>query len=184
VLIGDIIELLLFSAPSFLYRAALRRRGMSPRAASAAIGLRAGRPRDYAAALLVLAVTAGLGYVALKAIPAAELAHRGVTVGAAHTLTGYVGLIVVALAEEMLFRGLIAGVLIRRLGFWSGNALQALIFLAPHCLLLLAGASLWPILPVQLVAGWLLGWLRYRSGSIGPAWLAHAGGNLIAALAT
>lgn len=176
MLVGNIIELLLLSTPSFLYRARLRRRGHSPSDASAAVGLRIGPASDYALAAIVLAVTAGLGYASLRLIPVAQLTARGVTVGAAHSLTGYLGIVLLALAEEMLFRGLIAGVLIRRLGFWRGNTLQALIFLAPHALLL-------PILPVQLLAGWLLGWLRNRSHSIGAAWLAHTGANLIAALA-
>lgn len=183
MLVGNIIELLLLSTPSFLYRARLRRRGHSPSDASAAVGLRIGAGSDYALAAIVLAVTAGLGYASLRLIPVAQLTARGVTVGAAHSLTGYLGIALLALAEEMLFRGLIAGVLIRRLGFWRGNTLQALIFLAPHTLLLLISTSLWPILPVQLLAGWLLGWLRNRSHSIGAAWLAHTGANLIAALA-
>ncbi len=175
MLAGSVVELLLLSAPSWLYRAWLRRRGTASRQASAAIGLRAGPVRDYAWAALVLVVTAGLGYAALKAIPAGELTRRGVVVGAAHSIAGYLALVVDALAEEMLFRGLIAGLLARRLGFLAGNTLQALLFLAPHGLLLLLSPTLWPILPVQLIAGWLLGWLRLRSGSIGPAWLAHAG---------
>jgi membrane protease YdiL (CAAX protease family) len=183
MLVGNIIELLLLSMPSFLYRARLKRRGLSAADASAAVGLRAGAASDYALAAIVIAVTGGLGLASLALIPRAQLATRGVTVGTAHSLTGYLGIALLALAEEMLFRGLIAGVLIRRLGFWRGNTLQALIFFAPHALLLLVSDSFWPILPVQLVAGWLLGWLRNRSQSIGAAWFAHAGGNLIAALA-
>src|SRR5579875_2015676 len=160
MLAGNILELLLFSVPSLLYRAQLRRRGRSRAAASAAVGLRPGRARDYGLALVVLAITAGLGYAALRLIPAGQLSRHGVTVGAAHTATGYLGIALLALAEEMLFRGFIAGMLIRRYGFRAGNLAQAGIFLAPHCLLLLASARLWPILPVQFVAGWLLGWLR------------------------
>jgi membrane protease YdiL (CAAX protease family) len=179
MLAGSLLELLLFSVPSLVYWAVLRRRGA---AASAAIGLRWGRPGDYGFAVLIMAVMAGFGAAALRMIPAASLTQRGVSVGAAHTVAGYLGIAVMALAEEMLFRGLLAGVLIRRLGFWWGNTVQALVFFAPHCLLLLASSALWPILPVQFVAGWLLGWLRQRSGSIGPAWLAHAGGNILAAV--
>jgi hypothetical protein len=115
-------------------------------------------------------------------IPLGQLTHRGVTVGTTHTASGALAIVVLALAEEVFFRGLLAGLLIRWLGFPRGNALQALIFLAPHCLLLLAGTTLWPILPAQLIAGWLLGWLRDRSGSIGPPTLAHTAANLLAAL--
>ncbi len=184
MLAGSVLELLVFSAPCWVYRAWLRRRGTASRQASAAIGLRAGSGPDYAWAAVVLVLTAALGYAALKAIPAGDLTRRGVVVGAAHTAAGYLALVIDALAEEMLFRGLIAGLLARRWRFFVGNTLQALIFLAPHALLLLVNIALWPILPVQLIAGWLLGWLRLRSGSIGPAWLAHAGANLVAALTT
>jgi uncharacterized protein len=72
--------------------------------------------------------------------------------------------------------------LFRRFGFRKGNCLQALIFLAPHTLLLLVSLSLWQLLPLQLVAGWFLGWLRHRSGSVGPPTLAHAQTNVLPAL--
>ncbi len=87
-----------------------------------------------------------------------------------------------ALAEEMFFRGFVAGLLFRRFGFRTGNIIQALIFLSPHLLLLLVSLRLWPLLPLQLIAGWVLGWLRQRSDSIGPGWLAHALTNLLPAL--
>ena len=88
-----------------------------------------------------------------------------------------------ALGEEIFFRGLLGGWLIRRFGFRNGNLIQALIFLLPHFLLLLVGLDLWPILAVQFVAGWLLGWLRFRSESILPGWLAHSLINALGAFA-
>lgn len=95
---------------------------------------------------------------------------------------GYVQTALLAAAEEVLFRGLLAGWLMRRLGIAAGNLLQALAFLAPHLLLLLISTAFWPLLPVQFAAGWLLGLLRYKSGSIGPPALAHAAANILAAL--
>jgi membrane protease YdiL (CAAX protease family) len=92
--------------------------------------------------------------------------------------------IYVALGEEIFFRGLLGGWLVRRLGFAIGNTVQTLIFLLPHLLLLLVSLNLWPIIAVQIVAGWLLGWLRYRSDSILPGWLAHSLINAFGALAT
>lgn len=82
--------------------------------------------------------------------------------------------------EEMLFRGFLAGLLIRRLGFAGGNAVQAILFLAPHALLLVVSVAFWPLLPAQLIAGWLPGWLRHRSGSIAPGWIADAAANILA----
>lgn len=77
MLVGNIIELLLFSTPSFLYRARLRRRGHCPGDASAAVGLRIGAGSDYALAAIVLAVTAGLGYASLRLIPVPARHSRG-----------------------------------------------------------------------------------------------------------
>lgn len=77
------------------------------------------------------------------------------------------------LGEEVFFRGLLGGWLMERLGFQLGNLIQAACFLAPHLLLLLINLRLWPVLLFQLAGGWLLGWLRHRSGSILPGWLSH-----------
>jgi uncharacterized protein len=87
-----------------------------------------------------------------------------------------------AVAEEILFRGLLGGIFMRRYGFLAGNALQTSLFFTPHLLLLFVSRALWPILPVQLASGWLLGWLRWRSGSIGPSSLAHVAANILAPL--
>jgi membrane protease YdiL (CAAX protease family) len=72
--------------------------------------------------------------------------------------------------------------LVRRFGFAVGNILQAFIFILPHLFLLLVSLSLWPIVLVQLLAGWLLRWLRFRSDSILPGWLAHSFLNAFGAL--
>jgi membrane protease YdiL (CAAX protease family) len=88
-----------------------------------------------------------------------------------------------ALGEEILFRGFIGSLLIRRLGFAPGNILQSLIFLLPHALILTIDANLWPILIPQFIAGWLFGWLLHQSGSIIPSWVAHSLSNAFGALA-
>ena len=82
-----------------------------------------------------------------------------------------------ALGEEVFFRGLVGGWLMRRFGFPLGNALQTLIFLLPHLPVLLIG--LWPLLIGPLLGGWLLGWLRFKSDSILPGMFVHALGNTL-----
>jgi uncharacterized protein len=149
------------------------------------VGWRIGDPRAYGLAIAVAAVLLPITYLALHAIPHGSLGTSSrlhVTYGTASTPEGYLAIALLALAEEILFRGLLAGVLIRRLGFAAGNMLQALIFLAPHLLLLLVSVRFWPLLPVQLAAGWLLGWLRYKSSSVGPCALAHVLANVLAPL--
>ncbi len=180
---SSLLELVIFSLPSMIYVRRRRRSGDSQEHALSVVGLRSGTRSSYALALaLVIPVTA-LAAILLNLIPSHVL-HGGSknVVGAPSSAGDYVAIVVLALAEEMLFRGFVAGVLFRRLGFRLGNICQALIFLAPHMLLLLVSVSLWPLLPLQLIAGWLLGWLRERSDSIGPCWLAHALTNLIPAV--
>ncbi|MFI5345167.1 MAG: CPBP family intramembrane glutamic endopeptidase [Elusimicrobiota bacterium] len=88
-----------------------------------------------------------------------------------------------ALPEELLFRGLIAGAIFRKLSFRTANVVQALIFTAPHLLILLVAPKIWFMMPGVFVMALALGWLRHRSGSIGPGILVHAASNLGGALA-
>jgi membrane protease YdiL (CAAX protease family) len=88
------------------------------------------------------------------------------------------GVLQTGFPEELLFRGLIAGSLARRLtGAWA-NLLQALIFLAPHLLVLRIMPEMWWILPIVFAGAVFVGWLRIRSGSIIGPWLIHASANV------
>ena len=183
--ISSVLELLVLSVPSLLYARRLRHRGHSAAQARAAVGWTTGDPQPYVLAVAVALVLLPLTYVALRVIPSgsvANSAHLHVNYGQASTLGDYLAILLLAVAEEILFRGFIAGLLFRRYGFATGNVVQAFIFLAPHLLLLLVSTAIWPLLPVQLIAGWLLGLLRSKSDSIGPSSLAHVAANLIAPL--
>jgi membrane protease YdiL (CAAX protease family) len=87
------------------------------------------------------------------------------------------GVIQTGFTEELLFRGLIAGSLSRRLPFLWANLTQALIFLLPHLLVLMVMPEMWPVLPLVFVGALFLGWIRIKSGSILGSWLMHAFGN-------
>lgn len=102
--------------------------------------------------------------------------------GTAIVLALLYGVIQTGLVEEVLFRGLIAGALSRRMSLLRANLVQASIFLLPHLLLLLVAPTLWPILILVFVIGLVLGWLRIRSGSILGPWLIHAASNVAMAL--
>ncbi|MGI8712783.1 MAG: CPBP family intramembrane glutamic endopeptidase [Solirubrobacteraceae bacterium] len=178
-----IFELVLLSLPSLVYVRRLRRAGVPRRPALSRVGLQPAGLGDYTRALALLIPVTALGTILLQLIPTSLLNGSSKNIsGVPSTAGGYAAIVILALAEEMFFRGLVAGLLIKRFGFRKGNALQAMVFLAPHLLLLLVSLRLWPLLPLQLVAGWTLGWLRERSQSIGPPWLAHAITNLLPAL--
>jgi membrane protease YdiL (CAAX protease family) len=98
------------------------------------------------------------------------------------TLAFLYGAVQTGLTEEILFRGLIAGSLSRRLSLFWANVTQAFIFLLPHLLILYVMPSAWPLLPLVFVGALVFGWLRIKSGSIIGSWLMHASGNVAIAL--
>ena len=84
--------------------------------------------------------------------------------------------------EELLFRGLIAGSLSRRLPILWANVSQAFIFFLPHLLILTVMPEMWPILPLVFLGALVFGWVRIKSGAILGSWLMHASGNVSMAL--
>ena len=88
------------------------------------------------------------------------------------------GLVKTGFPEELLFRGLIAGSLARRLPLRWANLAQALVFVIPHLLILKVMPEMWRVLPVIFAGSLLLGWIRIKSGSIIGSWLIHASGNV------
>lgn len=177
------IELVLCSVPSVIYllvQGSRRRLGWAR--AAERLGATWGTGKDLLRALALLVPLTALGYGAVALIPDSATGTPGASVAAVTSVWAGVAVLARALGEEILFRGLIGGVLFRRLGLARGNVVQAVAFLLPHLPLLLVDPALWPILPVQLVAGLLLGWLRHRSGSVVPGTLVHAVANLGAAL--
>lgn len=93
------------------------------------------------------------------------------------------GVIATGFCEELLFRGMIAGSLSRKLPFLWANIIQAGIFLLPHlAALLFIMPELWAILLLVFAGGLLAGWLRIKSGSIIGPWLIHATANVAMSL--
>lgn len=185
------VNLILFSLPVLVYIVVLRRRGKQWREILGRVGLQSAAFRYYVWALGILALTGGLlALWAMRSIPEEVLTSPNVTVSQYEGMSLGAGVILlvlfretfyVALGEELLFRGLLGGVLFRRLGFALGNAIQTGLFLLPYLGLLLVSLGLWRLVVVQLLVGWLLGWLRFRSGSIIPGWVAHALANAMGA---
>lgn len=173
-------ELLLFSIPSLIYLAVLGRRSrLGAAEARKRLGLMVGEASGYGWALVLALPLLALSWLAVELIPSDVVNAPGVVIAQVSGIAAVIGVVGRALGEEILFRGLIGGVLIRRLDFWVGNTAQAVVFLLPHALLLAVDPRIWPILPVQFLAGWLLGWLRHRSGSVLPGALVHAAVNLL-----
>lgn len=93
-----------------------------------------------------------------------------------------------ALAEEILFRGVIAKRLINRFGLPVGNLLQAMIFGSIHLLIFLApGAPAFSPLAAAAFFGGpaVLGWIMAKvnetagKGSIVPGWIIHGVGKAV-----
>jgi membrane protease YdiL (CAAX protease family) len=186
------LQLIMFGIPSLIYVAVRRRHGEKRNEIFGKIGWQGSRPIYFLWSLGVMIIIGGLGWSAFRTVPSEVLQNPDINIsdytGWTLSVTSFLLVwlreaIYTALGEEIFFRGFLGGWLVRRLGFAIGNAVQALVFLLPHLLLLLVSRSLWPIIIVQLIAGWLLGWLRYRSNSILPGWFAHSLANAIGALA-
>ena len=152
------------------------------------LGLRLGDGRSYLYALIA-AVLAGVMCVSVAAWTSsfkgsmiAPFVGVAPTAAILSQILSY-GFLATGIPEELIFRGLIAGALFRRMSYWKANGLQAVIFMLPHLLLLFIAPRLWPLaLCLPLALGLVAGWLRQRSGSIGPSVLVHAISNAAGAL--
>ena len=186
------LQVIVLSIPSLIYLLVQKRRGVQWNTIFEKIGWRCCRPIWFLWGLGVCLVVGGLGWLAFRIVPAEVLQDPNINIsnyaGWQINATSFLVILLreavyVALGEEIFFRGFLGGWLVRWLGFALGNTIQAMAFLLPHLILLLVSPSLWPIIVVQFTAGWLLGWLRYRSKSILPGWIAHSLTNVLGALA-
>lgn len=171
----------------FLYHRWRHKRGFAEVAGRA--GLRLGEPRYIGYSALV-ALAAVLIFVLWPPplepflrdnSPQRPFVGLGLS-GTAVALALLYGVVKTGFNEELLFRGLIAGSLARRMPLLWANLVQALIFLAPHLLVLLTAPELWGVLPIVFIGALIKGWLRIRSGSIVGPWLIHAAMNVITCL--
>jgi membrane protease YdiL (CAAX protease family) len=186
----NVAQVFLFLVPVLAYGAIRHwKSGDSWRVIQTKLGLRSGTWTGYqlALGLCVLAIVAT--WIVLHALPASVLHDSRTTNAQSAQLTLGPGtllavllqqLFLVAFGEELFFRGLLGGWLVRWLGFQKGNAIQATLFLLPHTLLLLVSLAFWPLLIVQWLMGWLNGWLRTRCVSCGPGLLVHTVANTAA----
>ncbi|WP_010551338.1 CPBP family intramembrane glutamic endopeptidase [Brachybacterium paraconglomeratum] len=176
-------EFVLFCLPTLVYltvRSRGRERTLS--GALARAGATWGSPADLRPALLLVFPLLVTGWLAVTLVPAEALTSPGVTIARVTSVGAAIAVVLRAVGEEVFFRGLLGGVLMRRLGLGWGNLLQSALFLVPHLALLLVDGGLWPILPVQFAAGWMLGWLRHRTGSFVPGAAVHVVTNIAAGL--
>jgi membrane protease YdiL (CAAX protease family) len=175
----------LFLFIGLIYALVVRYRGkVAWREIPSRVGLTPGGLRYYGYGALALLVLIPLIHLMQQASAAGNESSpylafqgRGLTPGVITAALIY-AFLAAGLGEELLFRGLIAGALGRRMARWKANLLQALIFLLPHLLILLvAPGQWWSLIPFVSLLGLTLGWLRLASGSIGPSILVHGGGN-------
>lgn len=141
------------------------------------------RPADARRALVLL-LAALLSIYAWEAVYSA-LAHPGNEQGltpahweprhaAAYVVNGIVICTWIPFVEELTFRGLGYG-LLERFGRWPAILVVGLAFGLAHGLVL--------SLPVIVVFGWVLAWVRAETGSVVPGMLLHGTFNLVALVA-
>jgi membrane protease YdiL (CAAX protease family) len=154
-------------------------------------GLQLGCPRYlYYSLLIAAAFAAGLVIwppplepLIRKGSMYRQFAGLGLS-GQTITMALFYGVLQTGFTEELLFRGLIAGSLSRRLPLLWANLAQALPFFLLHLGILFIAREtwVWGMLPVVFAVSLLFGWLRIQSGSILGAWLVHASSNVTMAL--
>lgn len=85
-----------------------------------------------------------------------------------------IAIVLAPLWEEFTFRGFLLSALAKSpLGFWGGALVSNILWTALH-------AYSWAGVASVFLAGLVLSWLVWRTGSIKPAIVAHAVGNLFA----
>ncbi|PPG38038.1 CPBP family intramembrane glutamic endopeptidase [Pseudoclavibacter sp. RFBA6] len=175
------VEFVVFCLPGLVY-VLVQSRGehRTLRSALERLGASWGSASAYRWAALLLLPLLLTGWLAIVLIPEEALAAPGVTVARVTSVGVAASVVLRAVGEEVLFRGLLGGIFVRRLGFAVGNLVQATLFVLPHSALLLIDVRLWPIIPVQFAAGWMLGWLREKTGTFGPGAVVHVVANLAA----
>lgn len=178
-------EFVLFCVPTIIYLFVQSRgKERTFRSARHRAGVAWATPAAYAWALVLLLPLVLTGWLAIVLVPSVVLELPGVAIAQLTSVSVVISIVLRAIGEEVLFRGLLGGVLIRWLGFGWGNLLQTVLFLLPHLALLLIDVRMWPVVPVQFAAGWLLGWLRHKTGSFVPGAAVHVLANVVAGLVT
>lgn len=189
--VSALMNLLVFVViPGAVYGAYVKRKASLPfKDITDRMGLRIGGLR-YAGYAAVAATAIAVGLVVFPP-PIEALARQGSAqrafVGLGITPTSLLmavlyGIVQTGLAEEVFFRGLVAGSLARRLTASVANVLQAMIFLIPHLLILSFAPEAWWVLLVIFAGALFVGWLRVASGSVLGPWIVHAAVNVTMAL--
>jgi len=131
------------------------------------------------AALLLILITGVLEFILYKSFAIDIFAdtawlREGLTSPTALG-TFVIAVILAPLWEEFAFRGFLLSALAKtRLGFWGAAVIANVLWTSLH------GTYSWAGLVSVFVAGLILSWLVWRTGSIKPAIVTHAIGNLFA----
>ena len=185
--LSALVNLLVFAGlpffAYFVYQKWRHKRAFGEILRRAGLQLGAGRYLAYSAAF----ACAGVAILVLWPPPLDPLVRKGSPQrpfvglglgGPAVLMALLYGVVQTGFPEELLFRGLIAGSLSRRLPLLWANLGQALIFFIPHLLVLTVMPEMWGILPIIFAVALFCGWVRIKSGSIFGSWLLHASGNV------
>ena len=137
-------------------------------------------PRAIAVAVLGSALLLGIAL----AVPATLLGRLGLAPVALQRDMPWVapGNVLQALAQELEFRGLLMGALERVAPPWMANLGQAVFFGLAHIAVQYEGPA-GPFVPVTIALGFVLGWITQRTGSLWPAIVIHAVGDVAVAVA-
>lgn len=185
------IQIFVYLAIIAIYYIRKHKKGQNFKASSALIGLSFSSIKYYGFGILISALSLIIAWLIFKYLPIDnEALQSTIFKGNQIEILSFKiifilflkQLLFIAFGEEVLFRGLLGGVLFNKYNYLKANLLQSIIFVIPHTLLLLFSFSFLPFILLQFISGWLLGWLRYKSQSIFPSTLSHSITNTISIL--
>jgi membrane protease YdiL (CAAX protease family) len=147
------------------------------------------RPRMRLGRFGPVAIAAAVGgsvllVIIALAVPANLLGRLGLPLVALQRDMPWVapGNVLQAAAQELEFRGLLLGSLERVAPPWVANLGQAMFFGLAHIAVQYEGPA-GPFVPVTIALGFLLGWITQKTGSLWPAIIIHAVGDVGVAVA-
>lgn len=185
-LISSVLQLVLFSAVPFIFWLIWgRKKGSFFEWIGLSKPMLKNKPKFYIFFIATFILYAVLGMITVRfftgdtELASSEFYGLGFSGLAAVAIYAFIK---TGLSEEIVFRGLIGKRLCAKIGFHTGNMIQAFLFGLLHGVMLFPSAGIFNAAVVTLMTGsigWVMGYMNEKlaGGSILPSWIIHGLSN-------